>query len=416
MSLSGSKGSAAFGAAGVGRTWIVRTSSWAMLKFTTGGTIGLRVAREAADGGEWLTFRVRDTGIGMTPEQMAKLFQAFSQAEAATSRKYGGTGLGLAITRRFCQMMGGDVSVESEPGKGSTFTMRLPADVIDAKAVVRTEERGAEAPRQPVGPGPVLVIDDDPTVRDLMRRILGREGLEVLTARDGEEGLRLAREARPAAITLDVMMPGLDGWAVLAALKADPELAEIPVVLLTVVDDQARGYALGASDYVSKPVDRERLLAVLRRHAASPGSALVVDDDGDARELMRRLLERDGWEVVEAENGRAALARLGERRPELILLDLMMPEMDGFELLGALRAREAWRTIPVVVVTAKELTEEDRGRLRGVVEGLVEKGARTGEALAREVCELVTGCVRARAGQGAGRPGRPDAEATRGTG
>ena len=142
----------------------------------------------------------------------------------------------------------------------------------------------------------------------------------------------------------------------------------------------------------------------------------VVDDDGDARELMRRLLERDGWEVVEAENGRAALARLGEHRPELILLDLMMPEMDGFELLGALRAREAWRTIPVVVVTAKELTEEDRGRLRGVVEGIVEKGARTGEALAREVCELVTGCVRARAGQGAGRPGRPDAEATRGTG
>jgi PAS domain S-box-containing protein len=388
-------------------------------KFTERGVIGLRVAREESAGRAWVVFDVSDTGIGMTPEQMGKLFQPFSQAEAATARRYGGTGLGLALTRRFCQMMGGDVSVVSEPGRGSTFTVRLPAEVAEAEPAAH---RPAETPGPPVAAAAalpaggevgetVLVIDDDPTVHDLLRRSLAREGLRVVAAASGEEGLRLARQERPAAITLDVKMPGLDGWMVLGALKADPQLAQIPVVMLTIVDDRARGYALGATDYLTKPVDRDRLLAVLQGHRPGPAAptvpptVLVVDDDPAARDLARRLLEREGWQVSEAPDGRLALDRVAERLPAMILLDLMMPEMDGFEFIEALRARPEWRGIPVVVVTAKELSQEDRRRLTGVVEQVIEKGAYGRDELLREVGGLVARSLRDRARRsGGGRP------------
>jgi PAS domain S-box-containing protein len=369
-------------------------------KFSERGTVTLRVGREPAGGREWVLFEVGDTGIGMTPEQMGKLFQAFAQAEASTARRYGGTGLGLAITRRFCQMMGGDVTVRSEVGKGSTFTMRLPAEVADPRAEpARAAEADAEEAPAAAGPAEaptVLVIDDDPTVHDLMRRVLGRDGLRVVAARGGRAGLELARQERPVAITLDVAMPDMDGWGVLAALKADPALAAIPVVMLTIVDDQARGYTLGAADYLTKPVDRDRLLAVLQRHraAAAAHPALVVEDDAATRELMRRVLEREGWRVTEAGNGRVALACVAEGPIGLILLDLGMPEMDGFEFLEALRARAEWRTIPVVVVTARELAEADRRRLTGMVERIVEKGTYGREQLLEEVRALVRGYAR----------------------
>ena len=233
-------------------------------------------------------FGVSDTGIGMTPEQLARLFEAFTQADASTTRRFGGTGLGLAISRRLCRMMGGDVTVESEPGQGTTFTIRLPAHV--AEAVEETAAPAAPAERVPPGVGTVLVIDDDPAVRDLMQRFLTREGFRVVTAPGGEEGLRLARELRPDAITLDVMMPGMDGWAVLSALKADPDVADIPVVMLTIVDDRNLGYALGAADYLTKPIDRERLVTVLKQHRRDV-PVLVVDDDAALRQLLRRMLE-----------------------------------------------------------------------------------------------------------------------------
>ena len=363
-------------------------------KFTQRGTITLEVTRDAVDGLEWVTFRVSDTGIGMTPEQMAKLFQPFAQADASTTRQYGGTGLGLAITKHFCQMMGGDITVESELGKGSTFNIKLPAQVNDHRAQP-APSAPPDSEALPAGVGAVLVIDDDPTVRELLQRSLTREGIRVVSAAGGEEGLRLARELRPSAITLDVMMPGMDGWAVLTALKADADLADIPVIMLTIVEDKNLAYALGASDYLTKPVDRDRLVAVLQKYRGEDPSrlVLVVEDDAAAREILQHTLEKEGWTVTAAENGRVALQRVAEQRPALILLDLMMPEMDGFQFAEALREREDWRSIPIVVVTAKDLTAEDHLRLNGYVEKILQKGAHSREALLAEIGDLVASCV-----------------------
>jgi signal transduction histidine kinase/CheY-like chemotaxis protein len=235
-------------------------------KFTTGGTIEIEVARQPAD---WVTFVVRDSGIGMTREQCARVFESFTQADPSIASKYGGTGLGLTITSKFCDMMGGTISVQSEAGRGTSFTVRLPADVpdrcVELPAPVEANQPAA-APANGPAPATALVIDDDPVVRDLMRSFLGKEGYRVLAAASGEEGLRLAKELRPNAITLDVIMPGLDGWSVLSALKADPDLAETPVILLTITDNKSMGYALGASDYLTKPIERDRLVATLKKY------------------------------------------------------------------------------------------------------------------------------------------------------
>lgn len=362
-------------------------------KFTEQGTISLDVARE--DDGNRITFRVMDTGIGMNPEQVRKLFQAFSQADAATTRKYGGTGLGLALTRRFCEMMGGAVTVESEVGKGSTFTVWLPAEVRDPKSEpARRSAPLLDLPNHPAGT--VLVIDDDPSVLDLLGRFLRREGFAVVTASSGEDGLRLAREVGPDAITLDVMVPGMDGWAVLSALKADERLCDIPVIMLTIVDDRNLGYALGASDYLTKPIDRERLSAALakyRRDGSVP-TVLLVEDDAMTREMLREMIEKEGFATEEAENGLVALERLAGERPALILLDLMMPEMDGFEFVEEVRKHPDWRGVPIVVVTAKDLDQADRLRLNGYVEHILQKGAYGRNELLSEVRELVAAGVR----------------------
>jgi CheY-like chemotaxis protein len=243
----------------------------------------------------------------------------------------------------------------------------------------------------------VLAIDDDPTVLDLMRRSLAKEGLEVRTATSGREGLALARALRPAVITLDVMMPGMDGWAVLAALKADPELASIPVIMVTITDDKEMGFALGAVDYLTKPVDWGHLSGVVTRLRAggATGPVLVVDDDPSMRDLTRRALEKDGFPVADAENGRVALAQVGRQTPALILLDLMMPEMDGFAFLAELRAHEAWRRIPVIIVTAKELTEADREQLSGQVQRIVHKAPAGLGPLFQEIHDLVAACLHA---------------------
>jgi signal transduction histidine kinase/DNA-binding response OmpR family regulator/transcriptional regulator with GAF, ATPase, and Fis domain len=360
-------------------------------KFTKQGTITLEVTQAARNGNPSICFRVRDTGIGMTPEQMGKLFQAFSQADASTTREFGGTGLGLAISRKFCQMMGGDISVESVYGEGSTFTIQLPAEVTGEKAAEVPELQKPPARAVPTDAPTVLVIDDDPTVRDLMQRMLSKEGLHVVSAADGKEGLRLAKELRPDAITLDVLMPGMDGWAVLTALKADSALSAIPVIMVTIADEKQVGYALGVKEYLTKPVDWKRLTAILQTYKRTDGSCrvLIVEDDTNTRKMMRTRLEKQGWPVSEAENGRIALERMAEKLPGLILLDLMMPEMDGFQFVDQLRKNQRWRDIPVIIVTAKDLTELDRQRLNGYVEGVLQKGDYNSEQLLHEVCSMV---------------------------
>src|SRR5271157_688477 len=350
-------------------------------KFTKAGTVKLSVTRAEEAGQPWVEFAVSETGIGMTEEQLGRLFQEFAQADASTTRQFGGTGLGLAISRRLCRLMGGDVTVTSEPGKGSIFTMRLPAQ---AAALTPPVEISAETSAAETGPaasrgshGTVLVIDDDTTARELIATYLAGEGFAVETAANGIEGLKKARALRPVAITLDIMMPDIDGWTVLAALKGEPELADIPVVIVTIVDEQRRGIALGAAGYLTKPIDRERLVEILSRHRSAdrPSEVLVVDDDEEQRRLVRAILGAQGWVVREAANGRLALDCLAAKLPDILLLDLMMPEMDGFEVVAALQANPAWRDIPVVVVTALDLTAEDRRRLNGGVEQILSKNA-----------------------------------------
>jgi signal transduction histidine kinase/CheY-like chemotaxis protein len=366
-------------------------------KFTDKGRIGLEAVRHAGPDGAQITFRVQDSGIGMTPAQLAKLFQPFTQADASTTRQYGGTGLGLAISRRFCRLLGGDITVESEAGQGSTFTVTLPAEPEEAPAPAPEAVPEAAAPAGSKTAGVVLAIDDDPTVLDLVRRFLGKEGFEVRTATGGREGLALAREVRPAVITLDVMMSGMDGWAVLSELKADPALAEIPVIMVTITDDKEMGFALGAVDYLTKPVDWTHLADVVRRLRAAGATepVLVVDDDPAMRDLVRRTLEKDGIPVAEAEHGRAALDQVARQTPALILLDLMMPEMDGFEFLAELRRDEERRSIPVVIVTAKELTAEDLEKLNGQVTRVIQKGGGTRDGLLAQIHELVAASARA---------------------
>lgn len=390
-------------------------------KFTKSGQIILAAERIRDTGNsgqagaqyseeEWIVFRVEDTGIGISAEHYAQLFEPFMQADLSTTRQYGGTGLGLAITRRFCRMMGGEISVESEPGAGTTFTIRLPAHVEDATCAAVTSAgaiavTGTSGERGDSGPtggerleyqvdaaqgSTIVVIDDDPDARELLSRLLEGAGYRVATASGGEEGLRLVRELRPIAVTLDVMMPTMDGWAALTAIKSDPELSATPVIMASITNDHELGFALGAADFLTKPVDRERLVAAVRRCGCDFAGCrvLIVEDDPNSRELMRAVLEREGGQATEAQDGEAALHELERQAPDLILLDLMMPGMDGFEFSARVHGDARWASIPIVVITAKELTAEDTRRLSGTVAKVLQKGAGAGTGFLRALREL----------------------------
>ena len=353
-------------------------------KFTKQGEVMLR-ARKVVDGRNWIEIAVADTGIGMTPEQQAKLFEEFTQADSSTARQYGGTGLGLAITRKLARMMGGDVTATSQPGKGSVFTVRLPGSAEPLA------NKSTDADGNPPSTDCVLVIDDDATARELISDHLKAEGFSVVTAVGGLEGLKFAKELRPTAITLDVMMPDLDGWSVLAALRQDPELAEIPVIMITIVDEHRRGIALGAAGYLTKPIDRERLHRLIRRFRASarPTRVLLIEDDAVQRERMLGWLEPPQWIVREAANGREALNLLQEAKPDVILLDLMMPEMDGFAVVAALQREAGWRDIPVIVITSLDLDAKDRERLNSGVQSVLVKEKFRPEDLVERIRRLV---------------------------
>jgi signal transduction histidine kinase/DNA-binding response OmpR family regulator len=358
-------------------------------KFTRGGRVRLEIRREDEVS---VAFVVSDTGIGMTPAQQAQLFQAFTQADATTTRRYGGTGLGLAITKHFCDMLGGRIAVESTPGAGSVFTMTLP-DI--AAETPETEPAPAEPPppaaSEPADAPLVMVVDDDPRARELLAAMLRTQGWGVAAVESGEAALAAARRRRPDAITLDVMMPHMDGWAVLAALKADPALADIPVVVVTILPDRGIAFSLGAAEFMTKPVDRTRLAAILRAAIApSAGPVLLVEDDAPTRDLTRRQLERLGVETAEAADGSDALAWLASNPPPaLILLDLLMPRMDGFAFLDEVARRPELREIPIVILTAVELSAAERERLLGRAREVLAKGTTKSTDLTATVRRLL---------------------------
>ena len=367
-------------------------------KFTQEGTITLHVNSTEEAGVSWLTVAVSDTGIGIAEDKIEHVFEEFAQADDSTTRDYGGTGLGLAISRRFCKLLGGDLSLHSKLGEGSTFTMRIPAILPGTKPEISSAEPSQEtsdidlASIRNLEPGStILVIDDDAEACEIIECFLLKDGFNVAIATSGEQGLRLAHEIHPAAITLDVMMPRMDGWAVLRILKADPELHNIPVIMLSMIDDRTRGYSLGAVDYLTKPVDRKLLQKTLSRYYCTDGNCpvLLVEDDVETRRIMAHALEKAGWQVSEASNGQEALNMMPDVQPRLILLDLMMPVMDGFGFLAAMRARPEWEQIPVIVITAKDLSREDRSRLSGCVEEVLEKNAYTRDQLLKHVREAV---------------------------
>ncbi|WP_457798275.1 response regulator [Methylocystis sp. S23] len=321
-------------------------------KFTSGGKVTLSVER---DDDAVVLFRVSDTGLGMTEEQLRRLFQAFTQADASTTKRFGGTGLGLAITKHFCTALGGDIFVESALGAGSTFTMTLPDQrKIPDKEKVESTASASHAT--------ILVVDDDATARDLLMRTLESKGYRVIAARNGLEALALARQHKPQAITLDVMLPQLDGWSVLKQLKEDPELRNIPVIMITILNERGLAIPLGAAELLTKPIDRQRLTSLLAQYCDIPNEnrVLIIEDDAATRELLRRSVSGAGYQAAAAFNGQDGLDWLAENpAPDLVLLDLMMPKMDGFGFLRELRKRQAYDRLPVVIVTAKHLNSED---------------------------------------------------------
>jgi adenylate cyclase len=369
-------------------------------KFTEDGTITVAISRESRSDSDWVRVAISDTGMGMAPDQMKKLFSEFVQLDDSVRKRHGGTGLGLAISQHLSHLMGGEITVESEVGVGSTFTLHLPLSAQQQARVVpdkvgagRPSEAPAAAGTAAIEPLPptILVVDDDPAAVELLVMILERRGYNVVPTSDGADVVRLAKELRPQAILLDILMPETDGWAVLNALKADPDVADLPVILISMLDEATRGIALGASEYLTKPISSEQLLSVLKRFGGMPGtpskapSILVVEDDADSREMLRVILSKAGCEVSLAGNGIEALARMGEAKPDLVLLDLMMPEMDGFEYLSVVRENDAWRDVPIVVVTARDLGKEDIERLNGGVRNVIQKGAIRGTDLIHEI-------------------------------
>lgn len=328
-------------------------------KFTKKGKIHLLVKEVNIDNKAYIQFAVIDTGIGLTPEQLGTLFKAFSQAESSTTRRFGGTGLGLYLTKSFAKILGGDVSIQSEYGKGSTFTLIVPLKSIDGleKPVMRTlgDIKKTKAKT-------VLVVDDDAEMHALMQNALEKVDIQVLHAYQGEECLSMAKKYKPDLITLDVIMPLMDGWATLSALKSDPLLAKIPVILVSMLLEKDLGFVLGAVDYLNKPVNPKVLVEKIE-HLLPQGaikSVLIVDDEVDSRRIISRAIKKCHWQVSEATNGREAITLISKDVPSVILLDLMMPEMDGFEVIQELQSNEKWAQIPVVIITAKDLTQEER--------------------------------------------------------
>jgi CheY-like chemotaxis protein/anti-sigma regulatory factor (Ser/Thr protein kinase) len=337
------------------------------VKFTSDdGRVDVRASMQGQD----LVVTVADTGMGVAAEDRERIFDSFQQGTRPSGQAEG-TGLGLTLSKRIVELHGGRIWVESVVGKGSTFGFAVPAG-FDKPTLTSVPQAGMDSAltTEPApSPGPtVVVVEDDRRSFDLLRTYLEAAGVRVVGARDGEEGLDTVRRLSPAGVILDILLPGIDGWEVLAQLKADPRTARIPVIVVSMLDERGRGFTLGAAEYLVKPVGKEELLAAIYRAAAIPEQehmVVAIDDDPLAIELARVNLEPAGWTVLGAASGQEGLALVRERQPSVVLLDLLMPGMDGFEVVEALRAEPSTKAIPVVILTSKSMTQEDKQRLKG---------------------------------------------------
>jgi signal transduction histidine kinase/CheY-like chemotaxis protein len=371
-------------------------------KFTKDGTIRLDVTLDRTADGQTLVASVTDSGIGMKPEQVAKLFQPFSQADASTTKQFGGTGLGLAITKVYCGMLGGTVEVESQLGQGTVFRVRLPFGHFAAPDAPVT---GLEVPAIPdgaeashvAGSKPLaLIIDDDTTAQRLLRHQLEQAGYAVEIAGSGVEGLRMARELMPALITLDVFMPGMDGWQVMSAIRSDPKLAAIPVVIVSIANEKGRGFRLGASDYLTKPIDRTRFQAVLNRYRgrATKPLAMVIEPDAKALKLMTHVLEKEGWNVAKEATHRGALKTLERREVDVVITSLVSKSDSTLNFIDDVKGRPAWANLPILVVAAEDMTDKDRQKLNQRVAAVLEQSGWSVDELLGQVREATRTAVR----------------------
>ena len=346
------------------------------VKFTNeGGVVTLNASR--LDG--HISISVTDTGIGIAPADQDRVFHEFQQVDSGVGRQQGGTGLGLTLTRRFANLHGGDVTVSSELGRGSVFTITLP---VEARQTDTTEVESVASARLDgdVSRPLVLVVEDDPPAAELLTRQLERVGFRTQVARTGAEAVQLAHDLKPSAITLDILLPDLDGWEVLTRLKRDETTSEIPVVVVSVVDNPSLGIALGALDYFVKPVPAKELINRLSRFNFNKGgnrkaSILVVDDEAPNRDWLKRVLEPAGFSVILASGGKEAIELAKTKLPDLVMLDLMMPETTGFDVVEALRSTAETRATPIMVLTAKHLTEADIRQLNGHVSTILKRGS-----------------------------------------
>ena len=343
-------------------------------KFTERGTIDISIKSYREYERDWVAIAIKDSGIGINDQELQRLFEPFVQADASTTRKYGGTGLGLALSQRLAGILGGKIEVQSTPTVGSIFTLKIPSMNQQNQSVIEViEPVTSNAPT-------VLLIDDDPVVHDLVASMIQVRGFRLVSAHSGSHGLTVARAIKPQAILLDIMMPEVDGWSVLNQIKNDPdlELAATPVIVMTITSEERRAFALGAAEYIPKPINRVRLLEVLGRyHAPKPQTLMVVDDDGAVRESVRTAAESMGWRVLESPDGEDALRQIERTIPALIILDLLMPKLDGFALIELLRANPKTQHIPVIVLTAMDVTPDLVKRLNGSISSIVHKGSDT---------------------------------------
>lgn len=361
-------------------------------KFTEQGTVTLRVERHAQDDGDWLHFSVTDTGIGIQEDQKGRLFTDFTQVDSSTTRRYGGTGLGLAISRRFCLRLGGDIDVVSAVDKGSTFTARIPADYEPIPAPAEFSVQGGELVHATAQlPRRVLIIDDDAFIRELIARFLQGEGFDVDAVDSLDKAMRSIDKQRPGVILLDVHLADGQGWMMLDKLHNHEQLGAIPVVVVSAENSKERSLQLGAVAHLHKPVDRNELAAIVRSalRGGMGHRVMVVDDNNATRDLVARTLSDQGFEVWPVGDGVQALTLLEQRKPSLILLDLILPNLNGFDFISAIQARAEWRELPVIVITAMDLSETDQAELKGRVAAIVQKGVHLRQELLDQIRRVV---------------------------